>query len=317
MKAAVVKEPGKVQLCEVSMPEPDAHHVRIRLEGSGVCASSLPVFQGRPWFQYPLAPGLPGHEGWGVVDAVGAQVTRVRAGDRVTGLTYHAFAEYDVVAEDAVVPLPAALAGVPFPGEALGCAMNIFRRAQVSSGQHVAIVGIGFLGAALVQLATRAGASVVAVSRRASSLELARRMGAKHLVSMGQSDAVAEVRRLTGGVGAECVIEAVGEQGPLDLATALTAERGRLVIAGYHQDGLRQVDMQLWNWRGLDVINAHERAASAYVQGIRDAVSAVIEGHLDPRPFYTHVYSLADVSAALLVQAHRPEGFVKALVVTS
>jgi len=54
------------------------------------------------------------------------------------------------------------------------------------------------------------------------------------------------------------VIEAAGQQWPLDLATELTRERGRLIIAGYHQDGPRQINMQLWNWRGLDVINAHE-----------------------------------------------------------
>jgi hypothetical protein len=54
-----------------------------------------------------------------------------------------------------------------------------------------------------------------------------------------------------------------------DLAGELCAERGRLVIAGYHQDGMRQVNVQLWNWRGIDVINAHERDPQAYVDGMR------------------------------------------------
>ena len=55
------------------------------------------------------------------------------------------------------------------------------------------------------------------------------------------------------------VIEAAGAQATLGLAPALTGTYGRLIIAGYHQDGPRQVNVQLWNWRAIDVINAHER----------------------------------------------------------
>jgi threonine dehydrogenase-like Zn-dependent dehydrogenase len=67
------------------------------------------------------------------------------------------------------------------------------------------------------------------------------------------------VRSLTNSAFCDVVIECTGMQWPLDLAGELTRERGRLVIAGFHQDGPRQVNMFLWNWRGLDVINAHER----------------------------------------------------------
>ena len=88
------------------------------------------------------------------------------------------------------------------------------------------------------------------------------------------------------------MIEAVGQQWPLDLAGELTAERGRLVIAGYHQDGPRQVNMQLWNWRGLDVINAHERDPAVYLAGMRDAAEAVAGGRLDPGTLYTNTYTL-------------------------
>jgi threonine dehydrogenase-like Zn-dependent dehydrogenase len=110
------------------------------------------------------------------------------------------------------------------------------------------------------------------------------------------------------------VIEAVGKQWPLDLAAELTKERGRLVIAGYHQDGPRQVNMQMWNWRGLDVINAHERDPAIYMSGIREAVEAVQSGRLDPSPLYTHRYALEDLGTALDNTRDRPDGFVKALV---
>ena len=80
------------------------------------------------------------------------------------------------------------------------------------------------------------------------------------------------MNELTDDRGCDVAIEAVGAQWPLDLAAELTAVRGRLVIAGYHQDGPRQVSMQSWNWKGLDVINAHERDPQVYVAGMEEAV---------------------------------------------
>ncbi len=111
------------------------------------------------------------------------------------------------------------------------------------------------------------------------------------------------------------MIEAVGKQWPLDLAGELTGERGRLIVAGYHQDGPRQVNMWLWNWRGIDVINAHERDPKVYAQGVRDAVEAVASGRLDPSPLYTHRFPLDRLDQALDATRDRPDGFLKALVI--
>jgi threonine dehydrogenase-like Zn-dependent dehydrogenase len=265
--------------------------------------------------KFPTEPGGLGHEGWGEVDAVGEGVEGLLPGDRVAALSYHSYADYDVADEQAVVKLPRALAGKPLPGEPLGCAMNIMRRSGVAAGQTVAIVGIGFLGALLTQLATKAGARVIAISRHPFSLELARRMGAAEAIPMEDHwQIIEEVKSLTGGDLCACVIEAVGKQWPLDLAGELTQERGRLVIAGYHQDGPRQVNMQMWNWRGIDVINAHERDPAVYVRGIREAVDAVAGGALDPDPLYTHRFELGELGAALNATRDRPDGFVKALI---
>jgi len=315
MRAGVIAAPRRVELESAAVPEPAAGQVRVRLEGCGVCGSNLPTWEGRPWFTYPLAPGAPGHEGWGRVDAVGAGVTGLAAGDRVAMLSERAYAEYDVAAADAVVRLPDALGRAPFPAEPLGCAMNVFRRSDVRAGQDVVIVGVGFLGALLVGLAANAGARVIAISRRRFALDVAHQFGAAETIAMDDHSRIVErVKALTGGEGSERVIEVVGTQWPLDLAGELTRVRGRLVIAGYHQDGLRQVDMQLWNWRGLDVINAHERDPEVYAEGMRLAVDAVTSGALDPSPLYTHTFALDRLGDALQLMHDRPDGFMKALV---
>jgi threonine dehydrogenase-like Zn-dependent dehydrogenase len=287
----------------------------VRLEGCGVCGSNLPSWEGRPWFKYPLAPGELGHEGWGRIDALGPNAKQFKVGDRVAMLSYRAYAEYDVANEDEVIRLPESLNKMPFPGEPLGCAMNVFRRSDIHRGQFVAIVGIGFLGALLTSLISRAGGKVVAISRRPFALQLAQSCGASEIIPLKEHKCIVdEVRKLTHGLGCERVIEAVGRQESLNLASDLTRERGRLIIAGYHQDGPRQVDMHQWNWRGLDVINAHERDSKTYVTGMKDALDAVVSGELDPTPLYTHTFKLDEIDTAFNSMRDRPDKFLKAII---
>ncbi len=315
MKAAVITAPRQVELQETPLPTLSANDILVRVEGCGLCGSNLPVWEGRPWFSYPLPPGQPGHEAWGHVVQTGAAVDSLEPGDRVAMLSYAAFAEYDVAQASAAVLLPPSLDDQPFPAEPLACAMNVFARSGIRAGDKVAIIGIGFLGALITSLAVDAGAEVIAITRRPFALDIAQRAGAAHMLVMDDHwRLIEEVKRLTAEQGCDVVIEAVGQQWPLDLAGELTRIRGRLVIAGYHQDGLRQVNMQLWNWRGLDVINAHERDEAVYVAGMRAAVAAVGDGRLNPLPLYTHTLPLEAIGDAFALLAERLDGFFKALI---
>ncbi len=315
MTAAVVNGPRELRIHAVPLARPNRGEVRVKLEGCGVCGSNLPVWQGRPYFQYPFEPGAPGHEAWGWIDAVGPDVEHLHVGARVAVLSYHAYAEYDVAPADQVIVLPRELDGIPFPAEPLACAVNVFRRCGITGHSRVTIVGIGFLGALLICLAHRAGAEVIAISRRPFALDMARRCGAKHTIEMrDHHQIVSRVNELTDNHGCEIVIEAVGTQWPLDLAAELTAVRGRLIIAGYHQDGPRQVSMQSWNWKGLDVINAHERDPRVYMQGMEKAVRAMGKGVFPIRDLLTHSYSLGELPRAMQDMEERPGGFLKGWV---
>jgi threonine dehydrogenase-like Zn-dependent dehydrogenase len=315
MRAAVFNGGGDVDAVDIDIPQPAAREVRVRLEGCGVCASNLPVWEGRPWFSYPFAAGAPGHEGWGRIDALGQDVRDLRSGDRVALVSGRAYAEYDVADREAVVKIPENLTETPVPAEPLGCAMNIFRRAGIEPGQTVVIVGIGFIGALLTALCVRAGARVVAITRRRSALLMAEQFGASSMIALDDaSRAIREGRRICGADGCERVIEAVGNQMALDVATELAGVRARVVIAGYHQDGPRSVNMQRWNWLGLDIVNAHERDPAVYRRGMQEAIELIANGELDPTPLYTHLFPLEDTAAAFRALAERPDGFFKALI---
>jgi threonine dehydrogenase-like Zn-dependent dehydrogenase len=106
----------------------------------------------------------------------------------------------------------------------------------------------------------------------------------------------------------------VGLQGPLDLASSLVRERGRLVIAGFHQDGLRSVDLCAWNWRALDIVNAHERDPAVLMDAMGVAAEHAAAGVLDVAELVTHAFPLERIGEAFEAMRARPDGFLKAVV---
>ncbi len=314
MYSAQITSPGRIGYIRVPIPQVGPTEILIEMEGCGVCGSNLPLWEGRPWFSYPMEPGAPGHEGWGRVVALGKDVSKFKVGDRVTALSFHAFAQFDKVDQKEAVLIPEEFTEEHFPGEALGCAMNVWQRSQVMPGDKLAIIGVGFLGGLLCQLATRSGVSVVAVSRRETALEAARKCGVEHVCMSGTlSETVESVNQIFDG-GCDCVIEATGFQQPLTIAGELLKNRGRLIIAGYHQDGLREVNMQQWNWKGLDVINAHERDPLRYIWGMNAALEAMVCKKIEPQVLYSHILPFEKLGDAFELMKNRPEGFMKALV---
>src|SRR5215213_9622510 len=196
--SAVISAPRRIDVRRVEFRAPAAGEVRVKIEGCGVCASNLELWLGKSWFKYPVEPGAPGHEAWGRIDAVGQGVTDLAVGERVAMLSSHAFAEYDFARSTEVVRLPAALDREPFPAEPLGCAVNIFKRANIRHDETVAIVGVGFLGTLVTQLAANAGARVLALSHRRSSLKLAREFGATATIEIhDKQQALQSVTELT------------------------------------------------------------------------------------------------------------------------
>ncbi|HEX7038443.1 MAG TPA: zinc-binding dehydrogenase [Pseudomonadales bacterium] len=314
MTAARLVKPGRFDLVEIARPQPGPGEVRVALEGCGVCASNLPVWSGRPWFDYPLAPGELGHEGWGRVEAVGPDVDASLIGRRVAMVSSRAYAEADIASADDLIALPESLRLAPL--EPFGCAFNVADRARLGAGRTVAVVGLGFIGLAVTRLACAAGCRVATVSSNPHALSIAETMGA-FPVSL-QEDRHRVRDAVIGALGGcDRVIECTGHQQPLDLATDLIAEGGCLVIAGYHQDGPRYVDLQQWNWKGIDVVNAHERDRRRVRQGMRIAADALAADPWWVDTLITHTYPLTDISAALKCADERPEDFVKAAVLTA
>lgn len=310
MRALRLTAPRQAEVVDVEDPTPGPGEVLVRIEACGVCGSDLNAWRGVLGIEYPLPPGAPGHETWGEVVKLGSGVSGLHVGDCVTGLMWNGFAELGTARAEDLVVLPESIGGLL--GEPLACAMNVVRRSAIGLTDRVAIVGFGYLAALVVHLLP-AGVEWVAISRREDSRALAMRLGAAAAFSFG--DVPSSLWD-----SFPVVIEAAGVQQTLDFATWLTAYGGRLVIAGYHADGSRAVNMQSWNWKGIDVINAHARQPSVYMAALQSVVQQLQraqdggERRTRLAQLVTHAWPLAAAGNAFVTAEERPTGYIKGVV---
>lgn len=291
-------------------PVPAANEIQVKVLVCGVCSSEVTVWKNAN----PENPLFLGHEVSGKVTKVGKDVTRVKVGDRVTTLAEKGFSEYVCIHEDHAIllnqntPLELAL------GEPLACAMNATRRSNVKIGDMVVIIGLGFMGQLILQGVKLQGpTNIIAVDTREEALTLAKELGATSTFNPTETDVQKAVMELTGGEGADVVIEATGTQQALNTATDIARIRGSLIIYGYHQEN-RTINMQQWNWKGLDVINAHERDPEVYMDGMNLGIKLLESGQIKMAPLVTHEFSLEEVNQAFEANVAKPDGFFKAIV---
>ena len=297
------------------LPELGPKEVLVRVKACGVCTSDTYTWSGK--IEIKDFPKYIGHEPSGVVERIGDYVTSVNIHDHVTvWIDGRGYAEYVKVPEDYVVKIPETLRFEEALGEPIACMVNGVKRSRIKLGDTVVVVGCGFMGSLFIQGAVLSGASrIVAIDLLEERLELACKLGADITINSSEEDAVKRVMEITRGKGADVVVEATGEQKPLDMASEMVRIRGTLVVFGYHVGGPRSVDMASWNWKGLDIVSAHERDPEVYVEGMRAGIALLSKGKLKMSDLVTHLYPLDRINDAFKdATEHRPKGFMKAVI---
>jgi threonine dehydrogenase-like Zn-dependent dehydrogenase len=318
------------ELRELPVPEPPPGGAVLRVEATGVCHSDVDHFEGRVHTSWGGAyPSVPGHEIVGRIHSISPAAAadwRVAEGDRVAVREVLALPDgrHRVYGHDFGVDEGSGLYGgfadhlELLPGsqvyriredrpaaeltffEPLSCAITWV--GPVSAGDAVVIEGPGHMGLATVAAARAAGAGTVIVTGRGADrfrLDAALRAGADHAVDVDAEDPVARVRELTGGAGADVVIDAAsGSPVTVNLAMDLVRRRGHVVLAGmkdgpltgFHSDWIPTRGITLHPGSGLDT----ERA-----------VALIDSGAVDTAPFLGDVFPLErfDEAFALMNRA--------------
>ena len=340
MKAMILEQPGRLVLREMPVPVISDDEVLIKVRYCGICGSDWGSYRGKYADEVACLPLTTGHEFWGVVEAAGRDAKGIAVGDRVAcdicltcGTCYHCrrgepllcatfaqigihtnggFAEYVKAPwkncyriPDEVDDYAAAFI------EPLTACINASRKMGCELGASVVIIGagIGLVHGALAKL--RGAAPVIVVDAQPARLETARRMCADHVIDVTQTpDVVAEVMRLTGGIGADYVLEAVGTSGTYEQAFAMLRRGGKLQAFGIcaDDDVMRVPPVQF-------VIN--EKKVGGSCAGIGHdwevAIDLLRYGRIDPRPLISRVVPLEDLEPALH-ELHENRNLVKVLV---
>lgn len=259
MRAAVLVEPGRFEVKQVPTPVCGPNDVLVKVKRAGVCGTDIHIFRGH--FAAESIPLIPGHEFSGVVAAVGAHATKTTVGTPVVadinvgcGQCFYcrknevllcadikqigihrdgAFAEYVLVPERLVIPIPA---DMPFDiaalTEPLSCCVRSFTRNNVRAGQSVVIIGAGPIGNLHVQMARLVGAApIIAIDLNETRLAAAKAVGAD--VTISDPAKVHDiVRQYTDGRGADVVIESVGNPRLYEQAFELVRPGGQISAFG-------------------------------------------------------------------------------------
>jgi NADPH2:quinone reductase len=290
MRAALVEDFGPPKsLVTGELPDPVAGEgeVLIEVAAAGVNFPDILVVAGS-YQILPERPFSPGKEVAGTVRAVGAGVDTFAVGDRVLAQVEHGgYAELVAVPEPQVVALPD---GVPFTDAAafgLGTITAHFalvRRAQLQAGEVVLVTGAGGgVGSAGVQIAKALGATVIAVAQDETRAALAKEQGADHVLLAGGA-LKDEVFALTGGHGADVVLEMVGGD-VFAQALRATAWQGRLVVIGFASGDLPVVKaghilVKNLAVMGLQVSDYRDREPESVRQAIEHMLELYLEGRL-------------------------------------
>jgi (R,R)-butanediol dehydrogenase/meso-butanediol dehydrogenase/diacetyl reductase len=332
---------------EVAEPAAAPGEVVVGVAACGLCGSDLHEYLHGPVYipkkAHPLTGVVPpvtlGHEFAGRVVAVGAGVTALRPGDRVTvnpclvcgecrwcrsGRRNHCakLATVGLSRDGALAPLVA----VPAYGchalppevsdeegaavEPLSVAVHACRRARLAPGERVAVVGAGPVGLLVLQVARARGARwVVVVEPRTERRELARALGADEVIDPGSVDAGRVIADLTDGERAEVVFECVGSPAAFAAAVRASGKCGRIVLVGLLPDPVPLNALQ---------ILAHEKeivGSSAYVDEFPEAIELLARRRVRVGPLLTGRVPLERAVADGLEALLRPEaGHVKILV---
>ena len=312
MKAMVLEHFGEpMVLKEVPEPAIGPQDILLRVGASGLCATDLKVYDGM--VKSVKLPLIAGHESAGEVARIGAEVEGWEIGDHgvihinmacgscyncrkgrenycTSGVRRIGFEEPGGFGEYCRVParnLCKVSKSVPMDqasilsGTMATPLHGIRTQGRLRAGETVGIVGVGGLGIHAVQLAAVMGARVIAVDIAEEKLQAARRFGAEETINPLSCDFAAEIRRLTGGQGADLMVEIVGGSAiPAVLEKCVEALRmtGRLLVLGYQYGQQFRLDPAKMVYDGMEVMGSR----SSILQDLMDVISLVERGKVKP-----------------------------------
>ncbi len=306
-QAALLAEPYRIGLVDRQLECGD-DEVIVKNHLMGICGSDKSFYRGQlppktaEFRQEPKFPFYLGHESGGEVVEVGRRVREFKPGDKVMAFGWNNnFAAYFKARVFELEPVPAGLdMDIAALGEPTACAMFSGLNSGVQLGDTVAVMGGGFAGQIIAQCAKRKGADrVIVIDVLDGKLQLAKKLGADIVVNSAAVDPVAAVLELTGGKGADVVVEAAGSEESINAASAMIRHNGIFVWYSWITRPVR-LDISRWHDDGIEFRNTclvHHTPQERQVW-TPQSLRPVVQGLIDIKSLITHEFSLRDIDKA-------------------
>ena len=308
MKAVLCKSFGPAEnlvLEETASPEPKKNEILLDVHAAGVNFPDTLIIEGKYQFKPPF-PFSPGGECSGIVAAVGEKISHIKPGDRVMALTgWGSFAEQVAVPGYSVMQIPK---GMDFNtaaafGMTYGTSMHALKdRGHLQAGETLLVLGAsGGVGLAAVEIGKAMGARVIAAASSAEKLAVAKAAGADELINYSESSLKDEVKRLTGGMGADVIYDPVG--GDLfDQAIRSIAWNGRLLVVGFASGRIPELPVNLTLLKGAAVVGVFwgsfaQRQPQDNLTNFQQLFAWFAEGKL--KPLVSQTFPLEQAAAAI------------------
>jgi NADPH2:quinone reductase len=314
MKALICSQygpPENLSVQDLPDPQPAPGEVLVRVRAAGVNFPDALIVQNLYQFK-PTPPFSPGGEAAGEVLAVGAGVSRFKAGDKVIALTiWGGFAEQIVAKQEQLIPMPPGLS-FEVAGSLLltyGTCIHALRdRAGLQPGQTVLVLGAaGGIGIATIELAKALGARVIAAASSAEKLATCRAKGADEVINYREQNLREEIKRITAGKGVDVVLDPVGGD-YAEQALRSMAWRGRYLVVGFTDGQIPRLPLNLVLLKGCAIVGVFwgdfiAREPQAAQTDLQDLVAMLGQGLI--KPLISGRYSLQDAPKAILELSQR------------
>jgi L-iditol 2-dehydrogenase len=337
-RAAVLEAPRRFAIAEQATPRPARGEAVVRVVATAVCHTDLSIYTGQhPGVRYPLVLG---HEAAGVVEATGPE-TSIPVGARVVINPIIACGACDCclrgdenlcrragllgrevggsLAEHVALPeryLHVVPEGIGLETatliETLATVRHAQTRVRIDPGDAVVVLGQGATGLMHTRLAKLSGASpAIAISRSKWKRDLAQRLGADATVDPASRDQVAEVLALTGGRGADLVIDTAGDPGLLRPAIAMVRPGGTLLLYAISHEPVPDFTTFAMYYKELTLVGSRGLLAVDFEPAIR----LVASGAVNLEGFITGTYPLQQAAAAFGEYERAPDRVLRLLIV--
>ena len=321
-KAVWIVEDGKIEIRDTDVPEPQPSQVTVEVKACGVCAWDSYLFRGIS-SRRPM-PYIIGHEAVGIISKAGTSVTNVKPGDKVfcAGGSNVMMAEYVTLPAANVVRIPDDVTDYPkWVGEPTCCTVNLLYKTNIEPGDHVAVIGAGYMGLLALMGITRGSQAgkVTVFDIRDDLLELARKYNPTALYNPETDAGKAAIKEIQDEGGADIVIEFSASDSGFALANELTSRPGgpklggKLIIGSWHRHDMT-FDGTLWHMSGISVLNCSPMSNRNYKSLLPRTGELMCRGVYTPGELVTHAADYRDCTSVFLRSIDKKEGYVKGVI---